>query len=156
MLTLFMLNCFTSCDTHLVFVISGSGPVYSLHLCCGHLSADRHSILRVFPIAKGVHWRCKPSYYHGVLHFNSALIPCAAANPIWQWLRTAYESFNIGSKRVNPLVLGVAICYYGTELTHWGRDKMDAISQTIFSNAFSWMKMFQLLLKFHWSLFPRV
>ena len=26
-------------------------------------------------------------------------------------------------------------------LTHWDRDKMDAISQTIFSNAFSWMKM---------------
>ena len=24
---------------------------------------------------------------------------------------------------------------------HWGRDKMDAISQTTFSNAFSWMKM---------------
>ena len=41
-------------------------------------------------------------------------------------------------------------------LTHWGRDKMDAILQTISSNAFSWMKMFQLRLKFHWSLFPRV
>ena len=26
-------------------------------------------------------------------------------------------------------------------LTHWGRDKMAAISQTMFSNAFSWMKM---------------
>ena len=41
-------------------------------------------------------------------------------------------------------------------LTHWSRDQMDAISQTIFSNAFSWMKMFQLRLKFHWSLSPRV
>ena len=41
-------------------------------------------------------------------------------------------------------------------LTHWGRDKMDAISQMILSNAYSWMKMFQLRLKFHWSLFPRV
>ena len=27
-------------------------------------------------------------------------------------------------------------------LTHWGRDKMAAIFQTIFSNAFSWMKMY--------------
>ena len=26
------------------------------------------------------------------------------------------------------------------DLTHWGRDKMDASSQTTFSNAFSWMK----------------
>ena len=41
-------------------------------------------------------------------------------------------------------------------LTHWGRDKMDAISQMTFSNAFSWMKMFEFRLKFHWSLSPRV
>ena len=42
------------------------------------------------------------------------------------------------------------------ELTNWGRDKMAAISQTTFSNAFSSMKMFEFRLKFHWSLFPRV
>ena len=34
--------------------------------------------------------------------------------------------------------------------------QMDAISQTTFSNAFSWKKMFEFRLKFHWSLFPRV
>ena len=32
-------------------------------------------------------------------------------------------------------------------LTHWGRDKMDALSQTTFSNAFSWMKIFVFWLK---------
>ena len=37
-------------------------------------------------------------------------------------------------------------------LTHWGRDKMATISQTTFSNAFSWMKMYEFRLKFHWSL----
>ena len=41
-------------------------------------------------------------------------------------------------------------------LTHWGRDKMDAISQTTFSSAFSWKKIFEFRLKFHWSLFLRV
>ena len=41
-------------------------------------------------------------------------------------------------------------------LTHWGRDKMAAISQTTFSNAFSSMKMIEFRLKFQWSLFPRV
>ena len=41
-------------------------------------------------------------------------------------------------------------------LTHWGRDEMDIISQTTFSNAFSWMKMYELRLRFHWSLFLRV
>ena len=38
------------------------------------------------------------------------------------------------------------------DLTHWDRDKMTAISQTTFSNAFSWMKMYAFWLRFHWSL----
>ena len=41
-------------------------------------------------------------------------------------------------------------------LTHWGRDKMDAISQTTFWIAFSWRKIFEFQFKFHWSLFLRV
>ena len=40
-------------------------------------------------------------------------------------------------------------------LTHRGRDKMDAISPMTFSSAFSWMKMFEFRLKFHWSFFPK-
>ena len=34
--------------------------------------------------------------------------------------------------------------------------QMNAISQTTFSNAFSWVKIFEFRLKFHWSLFPWV
>ena len=41
-------------------------------------------------------------------------------------------------------------------LTHWGRDKMAAVSQTTLSNAFSWTKMLEFRLRFHWSLFLRV
>ena len=41
-------------------------------------------------------------------------------------------------------------------LTHWGREKIDAILQTTFSNAFSRMKMYEFRLGFHWSLFLRV
>ena len=41
-------------------------------------------------------------------------------------------------------------------LTHWGRDKMAAVSQTTISNAFSWMKIYTFRLRFHWSLFERV
>ena len=36
------------------------------------------------------------------------------------------------------------------------RDKTVAIFQTTFSNAFSWMKMYEFQLRFHWSLFLRV
>ena len=38
-------------------------------------------------------------------------------------------------------------------LTHWGRDQIDAILQTTLSNAFSWMKILEFRLRFHWSLF---
>ena len=40
-------------------------------------------------------------------------------------------------------------------LTHWGRDKITAISQMTFSNAFSWMEMHEFHSRFHWSLFLR-
>ena len=43
-----------------------------------------------------------------------------------------------------------------SHLWFWGRDKMAAIFQTTFSNAFSWMKTYKFRLRFHWSLFPRV
>ena len=42
-------------------------------------------------------------------------------------------------------------------LTHWGRNRMEAISQTTCSSAFSWIKkMFEFRLKFHWGLFLKV
>ena len=41
-------------------------------------------------------------------------------------------------------------------LTHWSRDKIDAILQTTFLNETSCMKMFEFRLKFHWSLFLNV
>ena len=37
--------------------------------------------------------------------------------------------------------------------THLPLDQMAAVSQTIFSNAFSWMKMYEFRLKFHRQLF---
>ena len=43
-----------------------------------------------------------------------------------------------------------------TVLTHWGLDEIDAILQTTFSNAFSWMKMYEFRLRFHWNLFPGI
>ena len=42
------------------------------------------------------------------------------------------------------------------DITHWGSNKMAAIFQTTFSNGFSWMKMFESLLKFHKHLFLKV
>ena len=46
--------------------------------------------------------------------------------------------------------------FTGWKVTHWGRERMAAISQMTLSNAFSWMKIYEFWLKFHWSLFVRV
>ena len=46
-----------------------------------------------------------------------------------------------------------ACVWFFSYWTQWGRDKMAAISQTTFSNAFSLMKMYEFRLRFHWSLF---
>ena len=49
--------------------------------------------------------------------------------------------------------------YYNTRHPHFNTlrpRQLDAISQTTFSNTFSWMKMFEFRLKFHWILFPMV
>ena len=40
-------------------------------------------------------------------------------------------------------------------LTHWGQDRMAAISQATFSKAFSWTKMHEFCLRFLWNLFLR-
>ena len=44
----------------------------------------------------------------------------------------------------------------GQHLTHLPLNKMAAILQMIFSDAFSWMKSFAFWWRFHWSLFLRV
>ena len=41
-------------------------------------------------------------------------------------------------------------------ITHWGWDKMAAVLEMTFSNAFTWMKLFKLRLIFHCNLFLMV
>ena len=48
------------------------------------------------------------------------------------------------------------MCFFLHIQPDWGRDKMAAIFQTTFSNAFSWMKKYKFRLKFHWSEFFKV
>ena len=56
-----------------------------------------------------------------------------------------YRTRNIFS--CTPLAIS---CSFSS--THWGWDKMDTIYQTTFSNRFSWKRMYEFWLKFHWSL----
>ena len=53
--------------------------------------------------------------------------------------------------------LSLAFCGPSTlELTHRGREKVAAISETIFSNAFSWNCEMKMKIQFHWTLFSMV
>ena len=66
-----------------------------------------------------------------------------------QTSRSLPNTFQLFACWINQKCLSISI----TTLTHWGRDKMAAVSQTILSNPFSWMKMLEFRLKFHRSLF---
>ena len=55
-----------------------------------------------------------------------------------------------------PVLLSTCIFRYQhitIGINCWGRDEIDAILQTTFSNAFLWMKMYEFRLGFHWHLF---
>ena len=66
--------------------------------------------------------------------------------PLWHtWLAYSF-GVSLDSTQYRPW----------TALTHWGRDKMAAISQTTFSNAFSWMNTYEFRIRFHWILFLMV
>ena len=46
--------------------------------------------------------------------------------------------------------------YSLVRVSYRGRDKIAAISQTTFSNAFSWMKICEFHFRFHWKFFPNL
>ena len=101
--------------------------------------------------------------------------PCYAKNIWYQWCRCDCVRGLLQNYHINGLVQGcnissvlaveilqsctkpsISMSQCKNVLTHWGRDKMAAISQKTHSNAFSWIKMLEIRLIFHWSLFLRV
>ena len=75
---------------------------------------------------------------------------------IYAYVQTACGYACIGSNwthwdRATDICISELGCHHS--LTHWGRVKMAAIFQTTFSNGFSWMKMHEFRLTFHWILF---
>ena len=59
------------------------------------------------------------------------------------------EQVQSGICEIGPLLLNVEMISPWV-LTHSVWDKMATISQTTFSEAFSWMKTYELRLRFHW------
>ena len=152
------------CLTHLKFVKSCTGP-YSTHMMCMEAVYDLYTPMGIVNAYTKVNKiielspRSRPgqnkfsSHQHGNSLYGSVMwlgyevlgslntkvflsIFCSV-NLKWGWWDRSQEY----------------VQYY--TLTHWGRDKMDAMSPT-FWNAFSWMTMYKFRLRFHWSLFRRV
>ena len=63
-------------------------------------------------------WQCQDISWHSVHYKVRYNLPCS-----FQHYRMCFDDHMM-------------------QLTHWGRDKIDSISQTTFSNAFSWIKMY--------------
>ena len=84
---------------------------------------------------------------------------------IWIYISRFWDFAKPGNKTSCHLVNGSTcthssnkghFCWSGCKLLHLPLNKMSAISQTTFSNAFSLIKRFVDWYEFHWSLFPRV
>ena len=78
---------------------------------------------------------------HWSAHFRSASMQWYRKNTVLLWVQgqAEWHKSKIWWNLFEQIVC--APCQY--MLTHWGRDKMDAISQRTSSSAFSWMKMFE-------------
>ena len=134
------------------FNLNVSGNPKSFHVFSGN---ENRSCLLVFPkniieqVRKcSVFWGHRTSHEMRiilvqVLEVKLMLVSEKMANSPWRMPCLLFSRFLFKSSPHNVL-------------THWGRDKMADISQTIFSNIFSSKKMFEFRLKFHWNLFLRV
>ena len=68
-------------------------------------------------------------------------------------LHSILPSVHAAYRPCAKVTINILIKLYIMVLTHLPLDKMAAISQMIFSNAFSWMKKILFWIDFHWSLF---
>ena len=81
----------------------------------------------------------------------SIILPLTPVNPVM-----SVCSIQLVQNRVPDIYRCTTPALKGIILNPLPLDKVAVISQTTFSNAFSWMKSFIFRLKFHWSLFQSV
>ena len=79
-------------------------------------------------------------YHHGGCLNNSVFSNLGLYATFWACFMCHHELW--------PSSVSHPISSLNSSLAHWGWDKMDTISQTTVSNAFSWMKMLEFRLIF--------
>ena len=132
-----------------------SGEIHLLSLTLS--KAEWRIYASVQPTSMGSDNGLSPVRRQVIIWINAAIL---SIRPQWTYFsETLFKirkfSFkkmhlNMSSAKWRPFCLGLNV------LPHWGRDGVDAITQTTFSSAFFCEKMFEFRLKFHWSLCLRV
>ena len=141
-----------------IVIITGL-PVEFICVCVCELTSW-HAILRkhngIFPsfmIPRNTSGCWNPSLW------KTNNLPPYLARPVCWWTEPEQQQSNLACNSF-PLSFQLKnVCYINKSnvaLTHWGRGKMAAIFQATSSNAFSWMKVYEFRLRFHWSVFLRV
>ena len=126
--------------------------IYSLYLeictrfllCCGYTLTDFPITIRLTSLALAQSNDCPSASKATLMNLDK------------YFMRIHYERLHNHNKAKHNKAVCIFLGIYCMFLTHWGRDKMDVILQTIFSSAFYWMEMYELRLKIHWSLLLRV
>ena len=103
--------------------------------------------------------------YHGYsMHYHHFINSVNCCGKVFYCTENGITGGDINDTRNSSTAYIYHVCidhcswphHEGWYLTQSPRYKMAAISQTIFSDAFSWTKSFVFWLKCHWSLFLRV
>ena len=97
---------------------------------------------------------CVSSDHRGIQGIVSNIIILHIRHHLWHWQSLAMNAIILCNVPLakRDVHVNKALAF----LTHWGRDKMTAISQTTLSITFSSMRMLEFRLKFQLSLFLRV
>ena len=121
-------------------------------MVCHHVNICKHLLLKCFfcmhniALCKYVTQELSVSVSIWIRSWNcSCLVTCKSES---NWI-------NFLSKKYFLKILSVKTSHV-LLLTYWGWNKMAANFLTTFSNAFSWMKIYDFRLRFHWSLLTRV
>ena len=144
-------------------------PPLCARICVGH---------RIVPSYYGCWWsipgmppRVSPSVKSSETRKMNSLIPWSLTRP-WKPGKVGRSWWRHAMKTLSGPLWGESIghCWLPWKILVWRGaklhncpllshlllDKMASVSQTIFSDAFSWMKIFVFWLKYHWSVFLSV
>ena len=127
------------------------------------LTLDKYFLIKrntvIFPFGKmKKRLQTEPKHISARRHFNIALrgLIIWSCKALYMWdLCFKFSNFFWSLAGVSAILLPSHLPRFKNDmniLTHWGQDKMPANFLMTFSNAFSWMKIYE----FHWSLFQMV